>query len=323
MPSLIRIVLCAALLGMAGHTLAQTWPARPVRIIVPVGPGSGPDIILRLIGERLAGALGRQVLIDNVTGAGTVVASQTAAHAAPDGYTLYVAGVGALITDRYMFKSLPYDGERDFAPIAMLYESAALVLVVHPDVQAKSVAELIALAKAHPGKLSYGNAGGGVIGMIGEWFNKVAGTNIVPVNYKSPPQMLQDVVAGRTQMVFISISPAEPFRKSGQLRALGVSSAKRFPAFADVPTISETLPEFRIEGFGVLTAPTGTPAEVIQRLNREVDAIVKQPDYLQRLISLGISTGAGAGTPQSIADFLRGERALWSKVLTGLNIQPE
>jgi tripartite-type tricarboxylate transporter receptor subunit TctC len=318
----IAILLAAALLAVPGVGSAQDWPARPVRMIVSPGAGTPPDVILRLVSERLSQRLGKQFVVENLSGGGGLIASQAAARAAPDGYTFYLAGVGVVATDRFMFKSLPYDTDRDFLPVAILYDSTAFVLAVHPDVPARTVAELVAVAKAQPGKLSYGTDTVGVAAIPGLWFNKTAGTDIVAVPYKSAAQLVQDAVAGRLQVVFTEINLVDPYRKVGKLRVLGVSSARRFPAWEDVPTISETLPGYKVTGLGILWAPSGTPAAIVQRINREVDSIVRQPDYMQKLLSIGFTVN-GAGTEQSIAEFIRSERSNWDQMLNGVHIEPQ
>lgn len=318
-------VLCAAaaLFAAAGHADAQAWPEKPVRLIAPISGGTSADVALRTVADRLSQAFGRQFYVDNVLGGRGLIATQAAAHAAADGYTYYLAGVGVVAADRHMFKTLPYDPDRDFVPVTILYDVAAFAVAVHPDVPAKNVAELIALAKAQPRKLSYGADSVGVTTIPGLWFNKIAGTDIVPVPYKSPAQMLQDVVAGRTQVVFTTVGLLDPFRKAGRLRVLGVTSAKRFPAWPDVPTIAEALPGYnKIVGIGILVAPAGTPADIIQRLKREIDVIVKEPEVVQRMLTVGI-INSGANTPQSIAEFMRSEREDWDKMLSGVNVQPE
>lgn len=318
----ISMLVAAVVLAALGVAAAQDWPARPVRMIVSPGPGTPPDVILRLVSDRLSQKLGKQFVVENLSGGGGLIASQAAARAAPDGYTFYLAGVGVVATDRFMFKSLPYNADRDFVPVAILYDSTAFVLAVHPNVPAKTVAELIAVAKAQPGKLSYGTDTVGVAAIPGLWFNKLAGTDIVAVPYKSAAQLVQDAVAGRLQVVFTEINLVEPYRKAGKLRVLGVTSAKRFPLWESVPAISETLPGYKIAGLGILWAPTGTSSAIVQRMNREIDTIVKEPDYVQKLLSIGFTTN-GAGSAQSIAEFIRSERDNWDRMLSGVNIQPQ
>ncbi len=313
----------AVLFAAIGHAGAQSWPEKPVRLIAPVSAGTSLDIALRTISERLSQAFGRQFYVENLLGGRGLVATQAAARAAPDGYTFYLAGVGVVAADRHMFKSLPYDPDRDFVPVAILYDVSAFAVAVHPDVPAKSVAELVALAKAQPGKLSYGADSVGVTTMPGLWFNKIAGTDIVAVPYKSPAQMLQDAVAGRTQVVFTTVGILEPFRKAGKLRVLGVTSVNRFPGWPEVPAITEILPGYnKIVGIGILVAPAGTPADIVQRLNREINVIAREPEVVRRLLAVGI-TNSGAGTPQSVAEFMRAERENWDKMLTGVNVQPQ
>ncbi|MDO8598376.1 MAG: tripartite tricarboxylate transporter substrate-binding protein, partial [Sulfuricaulis sp.] len=190
------------------------------------------------------------------------------------------------------------------------------------DIPARNLAELIALAKSQPGKLSYATDTTGYIPIVGQWFNKLAGTDIVAIPYKNVSLMLQDTVAGRTQVLITSIAAMESHRRVGKLRVLGVTSPNRFPGFADVPTVAETLPGFRAGGFGILVAPTGTPADIIRTLNAAVDPLVKEPEFVQRLLSFGY-TASDAGTPQSLAEFIRAEGELWDRIIKDVGIQPE
>ena len=300
---------------------ARDWPERPVRLIAPVSSGTSLDVALRIVADRLSKALSATFHVENIVGGAGLVAAQTAARAEPDGYTFYLAGVGVIAADRHLFKSLPYDPDRDFAPVAIIYDSSAFAIALHPDVPAKSIPELIALAKTQPGKLSYGTGSVGVLGIPGEWFNKVAGTNVVAVPYTSSPQMLQDALAGRTQMIITTIGVLASLKEADRLRVLAVTSAQRFPGWADVPTVGETLPGYRIVGIGILVAPAATNREIVQRLNREIDQIVRQPDVVRQLHSLGM-TNSGAGTPQSVAEFMRVERENLDHVLNSLGVQP-
>jgi len=319
----IGILLGAAVIAAAAtHSLAQGWPERPVRLIAPVSGGTSLDIALRMVADRLSKSLGKTFYVENVVGGMGLIAAQTASRAEPDGYTFYLAGVGVIAADRHLFKSLPYNPDRDFSPVGIIYDSSAFAFAVHPDLPVKSLAELIGLAKAQPGKLSYATGSVGVLGIPGQWFNKVAGTDIVAVPYKSSPQMMQDALAGRTQVIVTTIGVLAPQRKAGKLRVLAVTSAQRFPGWEDVPTVGETLPGFKIVGIGILVAPAGTNGEIIQRLNREIDRIVREPEVQQRFHALGM-TNNGAGTPQSVAEFMRTERENLDKVLGGLNVKPQ
>ena len=318
---IVMLLGVAVLSAAATHTSARDWPERPVRLIAPVSSGTSLDIALRTVADRLSKAFGATFYVENIVAGVGLVAAQTAARAEPDGYTFYLAGVGVIAADRHRFKSLPYDPDRDFTPVAIIYDSSAFAIAVHSGVPAKSIPELIALAKAQPGKLSYATGSVGVLGIPGEWFNKVAGTDIVAVPYLSSPQMLQDAVAGRTPMIITTIGVLAPLKEAGQLRVLGVTSRQRFPGWEDVPTVGETLPGYKIVGIGILVAPAATNREIVQRLNREIDRIVREPDVVQQLRTLGM-TNSGAGTPESVAEFMRVERENLDHVLNSLNVKP-
>jgi tripartite-type tricarboxylate transporter receptor subunit TctC len=309
---------CAA----ATHADARDWPERPVRLIAPVSSGTALDIALRTLADRLSKAFGTTFYVENIVAGVGLVAAQTAARAEPDGYTFYLAGVGVIGADRYLFKSIPYDPDRDFAPVAIIYDSSAFAIAVHPDVPAKSIPELIALAKAQPGKLSFGTGSVGALGIPGQWFNKVAATDILAVPYRNSAQMLQDAVAGRTPMIITTIGALAPFKEAGQLRMLGVTSAQRFPGWEDVPTVGETLPGYKIVGIGILVAPAATSRDIVLRLNREIDRIVREPDFVRQLQALGM-INSGAGTPESVAEFMRVERENLDHVLSSLDIKPQ
>jgi tripartite-type tricarboxylate transporter receptor subunit TctC len=317
------LVFCAAVLSCPWRpAAAEGWPERTVRFISPVSAGTAQDTSLRLVADRLTQSLGRSFIVDNTPGGRGLIAAQTAARAEPDGYTYFLGGVGVIAADRHLYKSLPYNPDRDFVPVAMIYDASAFVVAVHPDVPAQSVPELITLAKSQPGKLSYGTGTVGVLVTPGLWFNKLAGTELVAVPYNNSAQMMQDAVAGRTQVLFTTIGAVEPFRRAAKLRVLGVSSSKRFPGWEQVPTIAETLPGYDIVGIGILMAPTGTPAAVLQRLNREVERIVKDQDFIQRLNGLGMTT-TGAGTPESLVAFMRAQRENWDRMFSYVHIEPQ
>ncbi|MFM9972279.1 MAG: Bug family tripartite tricarboxylate transporter substrate binding protein [Burkholderiales bacterium] len=301
---------------------AQNWPEKPSRIVLAGGAGTLPDVIVRVVAEHLAKAFGRPFIVENLVGGAGLLAPQAVARAAPDGYSYFFGGVGFIASDKYMFKNPGYDADKEFVPVALLYDSAPFVIAVHPDLPVKSVPELIALAKAQPGKLSYGADTIGATALAGPWFTKVAGVDLISVPYKSIAQMIQDSVAGTTNMVVNSFANVESFRRAGKLRVIGITSSERSPALKDVPTVAESLPGFKIVGVGIMAAPAGTPAAIVQRVNREIDILVKQPDYVQRLLNVGITSG-GAGSPQSITEFIRGEREIWDRIMKGMNVQPQ
>jgi tripartite-type tricarboxylate transporter receptor subunit TctC len=323
MPEKIAMWLAAAVLLAAPTAVsARDWPERPVRLIAPVSSGTALDTILRTVADRLSKAFGASFYVENVVGGMGLVAAQTAARAEPDGYTFYLAGVGVIAADRHQFKSLPYDPDRDFAPVAIIYDSSAFAIAVHPDVPAGSIPELIALAKAQPHTLSCATGSVVVLALPAAWFNKVAGTDIVAVPYRNSPQMVQDAVAGITPMIITTIGVLAPMKEAGKLRVLGVTSAQRFPGWPDVPAVGETLPGYHVVGIGILVAPAATDHEIIARLNREITRIMAEPDVEQQLHTLGM-VNSGVGTPTSIVEFMRAERENLDHVLDSLNIRPQ
>jgi tripartite-type tricarboxylate transporter receptor subunit TctC len=250
----------------APQASAQDWPARPIKFIVSQAAGGTPDIICRLIAEKLSRALGQQVVVENRPGGGNIIGAQAAARSAPDGYTFFFATAAALVTNPYTFKSLPYDPARDFAPVSMV-ASNPFFLLANPGLPAKTLPELIALDKAEPGRLTAATDGQrNFSGMLTAWFNKRAGTGIVQVPYATMPQGVQDVLAGRVQLVVLAVPSAAPLMERGQLRALGVSSAQRLPGFDNIPAISETLPGFDFIGWFALVAPAGAPSDAVERM---------------------------------------------------------
>src|SRR5262245_44327308 len=318
----VALAGAAVLAATATHADARDWPERPVRLIAPVSSGTALDTVLRLVADRLSKALGATFYVDNIVAGVGLVAAQTAARAEPDGSTFYLAGVGVIAADRHLFKSLPYDPDRDFTPVAIIYDNSAFAFAVHPDLPAKSIPELIALAKAQPGKLSYATGSVGVLSIPGDWFNKAAGTDMVAVPYRNAAQMLQDTVAGRTPIIITTIGALAPFKQAGTLRVLAVTSAQRFPGWDDVPAVGETLPGYHVVGIGILVAPAATSPAIVARLNREIDRIMREPDVVQQLHTLGM-TNSGAGTPESVAAFMRAERENLDHVLDGLNVKPQ
>ncbi|MFM9966886.1 MAG: Bug family tripartite tricarboxylate transporter substrate binding protein [Burkholderiales bacterium] len=300
---------------------AQTYPVKSVRFIIPNGAGSQPDVVARMVSERLSRNLGQQFLVENnIAGAG-LVGAQQAAKSAPDGYTLFMGSASAMASNPVMFKSLPYDPVKDFVPVAGLVDNGPYVLAVHPDVPVKTFSEWLALAKSRPGKLSFA-ADAGLAGIIGKWLNKTAGIDVTHIPYKVIATSVQDTAGGRVEMILISPVAIAPFTSSGKLRIIGITSAKRFPGMESIPTVAETLPGFQIGGWFMLTAPTGTPGDVTQRLNREVDGFLKLPETLERFRGFGFTT-AGAGTTQSLQEFLRTEQARWALIAKEVGIEPQ
>jgi tripartite-type tricarboxylate transporter receptor subunit TctC len=289
-------------------------------MIVPQAAGGTPDIVARVISERLSQALGQQVLVENRAGDGNIGA-QAAARAPADGYTYLFAPASLLVINQYMAQILPYSPEDDFASVAMVGLSP-LALAAHPDLNVKSLPDLITLAKANPGKLAFASPGQRTLpGMFGEMLKVRAGIDLLHVPYKGA-QGVQDTIAGRTQLTMQGIPAVAAVVQRGQLRALAVSSPRRLAELRDVPTFSETLPGFEVNGWFAVVAPNGTPSAAIQRMNLELNRILLDPEVEPRLRALGIYT-EGTGTPEQVDAFLKNERAFWSRTVQELKIEPE
>jgi len=317
-----KTMRCAFLSLLAALVLtdmasAQSWPSRPVRMIVPQAAGGIADILARVISSPLSRELGQQVIVDNRAGDGTAGA-QAAARAAADGYTYLFGTAPVLAINPYMAKILPYSPEDDFASVAMV-GSSPLALIASPELNVNTLAQLIELAKANPGKLAFGSPGQRTFaGMLGEMLKIRAGISLLQVPYNSVP----DTIAGRTHLAIQGIPAIAAVVQRGQLRALAVTSHRRLPELPEVPTFSETLPGLEFNGWFAVVAPSGTPREAIQRMNLEFNRILLDGEMEQRLRALGLYT-EGTGAPEEIDAFLKGERAFWSRVVRELKIEPE
>jgi tripartite-type tricarboxylate transporter receptor subunit TctC len=322
MNRLPRVLLLLALLCALPQAHAQSWPSRPIKAIVSFAAGSAPDIVCRFVTDRLARSLGQQVIVDNRPGSGNVIAAQAAARSAPDGYNFFCATAATLVSNPHTFKSLPYDPARDFVPVGFIARNPFFVLV-NPGVPAKTLAELVAYDKANPGKLTFATDGlRNFTGMMAAWLNKVAGTSMLLVPYAGMPLGVQDTVAGRTQVTILAIPLAAPRIRSGELRPLGGSWAKRIPGFEDVPAIAETYPGFELVGWFLMLAPAGTSQDVVLRMNREMDKVLKEPDTVYKLNAMGFFTD-GAETPEAVAEAIRADTAKWGRIVKDIGIQPE
>jgi len=314
------LALAAAVLTLPCHdVVAQAYPAKPIRIIVPSPPGDGSDLMARAIGDKLALAWNTPVVVDNRMGAGGRVGAEAAAKAAPDGYTLIMGNAGSHGINAALYADLPYDIERDFAPITQVMRSPN-VLVVSPSVPAANVRELIALFKANPGKYSYGSGGNGSSAHLSaELFKSMAGVDVVHVPYKGASPALTDVIAGRVAMFIGNLPPAMPHIKSGNVRALAVTTAQRSPLVPDIPTLAESgLPGFETVAWFGLLAPTGTPKPVVDKLQAEVARIVREPDIRERIAALG---GEPVGnSPEAFSAIVKGDVAKWKKVVKDADV---
>jgi tripartite-type tricarboxylate transporter receptor subunit TctC len=314
------IVLCAVLgCGAAGAAAAQEYPQKSIRLIIPFAPGGSNDIIGRLLATRLTETLGQQVIPDNRAGAGGAIGAELAAKAPPDGYTLVIGHIGTLAVNPTLYRRLPYDPTTDFAPISTIAKVANM-MVVHPSLPAKSVGELLALARKQPGALSYGSGGTGGAGHLAtEYFKLMARIDMVHVPYKGTGPALVDLLAGQTQLVFAGIPGIVGHVKSGRLRPLGVSTAQRLPVFPDIPTIAEGgVPNFEAtQWYGVL-APARTPAPVVDKLNREIAAWVQTRELREHLTAAG--SEPYTTRPDEFMAFIKSEIARWAPVIKSANI---
>ncbi len=308
-------VAVAAVMALAPwqHALAQAYPARPIRILLPFGPGGVTDITARLLAQRLGESMQQQVVIDNRPSAGGIVATEAAMKAEPDGYTLMWLNSGHAVSVSLM-KSLPYDPVRDFAPVSTV-GFFALTLLVNADSPIRSVSSLIAFAKANPGKLNVGITNiGSTHHVSAELFNSMALVETQVVPFKTTPALIAAARSNEAQAIFEFISPVLPHIKSGSLRALGVTSDRRYPGLPDVPTVAEAgLPGFEASAWNSVAVPVKTPKAVIDRLNREINAALAIPELKQRLQDLGID--ARPGTPEGLRDLLAAEIAKWKSVI--------
>jgi tripartite-type tricarboxylate transporter receptor subunit TctC len=292
---------------------AQSYPSRPVRMIVSFAPGGSVDLVARLIGHKLTEAWGQQIVIDNRPGAGGNLSAELAARAAPDGYTLYISSA-SLVVNVSLYRKVGYDPVKDFAPITLL-ATVQNVLVAHPSLPAKNVKELIALAKRQPGKINYASTGSGSSGHLTmELFKAAAGIDILHVPYKVIGQARTDILAGQISLWFGTVPALLPHIRSGKLRALAVAGGKRSPALPEVPTVAESgLPGFEAFTWYPVLAPAGTPKPVVAKLNSEIVAILKTPEVHERLTSQGVEPVGS--TPAQLAGHLRTELAKWAKAV--------
>jgi len=318
-----RIALCCIAIAIASAASADTWPSRPIKLIVPTGPGAATDIMARLIADAVSRTIGRPVFVENMPGASGILAHETAARAAPDGYTLLFTNTSGMAINLISFKHLPYDPTRDFASVALVCSLGPQMLSVNADLPVSSVSELIAYAKANRGKLSiaFDNTAGAAA-FAAKLLNKQAGLGLIEVPYRSAAQVTQDVASGVNQVMMSSIAAADAVVQSGKVRRLAVTSGKRFPGLPDLPALRETVPGIIMNGFFAIVAPTGTPPEVITQLNGAIDRYLGGPDVEERLLTLGLSTDGG-GTPESTAQAIRKEQGQWRAFGRELNVEPQ
>jgi len=306
-----------ALLRMAS---AQAYPSRPVRIIVSTAAGGGPDIVARLLGQRLSERLGQQFLIDNRPGASGNIGTEAVVKAPPDGHTLLMVGASSAI-NATLYQKLNFNFIRDIAPVASISRTAA-VLAVHPSVPAQTVPDLIAHAKSNPGTLTFASPGiGSAPHMAGELLKVMAGVDLLHVPYRGDAAALTDLIGGQVQLCFVGAPAATESIRSGTVRALAVTSATRFRTVPDIPSLSEFLPGYEANGWAGFGAPRDTPAEIVAKLNQEINAVLADSTIIARLADLG-STPA-AGSPADFGRLIAEETEKWGKVIKFAGIKPE
>ena len=323
----MRIWHFAALAALSGgwaspDASAQDYPTRSVRLIIPFAPGGSNDILGRMIGARLSETLGQQVVIDNRGGAGGSIGVELAAKSPPDGYTIVIGHIGTLAVNPTLYKKLAYDPLRDFQTISLLAK-VPNIMVVHPSVPAKSVKELLALARARPGALVYGSGGSGGAGHLAtEYFKLMAKVDLVHVPYKGTGPAIIDLLAGQTQLVFAGVPGISAQVRAGKLRALGVSTTRRLAVFPEVPTIAEAgVPGYEAtQWYGVL-APAGTPKAIVTRLNQEILKALQTPQMQERLAADGAEPLPS--TPEEFSAFIKEEIARWAPVIKAAGIRAD
>ena len=307
-----KTFVLVALLALApAAVLGQAYPSKPIRLVVTFPPGGAPDILARLFADKAQ--LGQSVVVDNKPGAGGNIGAEFVAKSAADGYTLVMGTVGTHSINGSLYAKMPYDMVKDFAPVGHV-ASAPNLLVVTNDLPVKTVAELISYMKANPNKLSFGSPGiGSSVHVSGELFKSMTGTSMTHVPYKGRQFAIPDLVGGQIQLMFDNMPSALPMAKEGKIRAVAQTTAKRSPAATDVPTVAETVPGFEATTWFAVFAPAGTPAEVVSRINAEMQRVFKLPDVAEKLKALGLEPWIS--TPEELARYQAGEITKWARVV--------
>jgi tripartite-type tricarboxylate transporter receptor subunit TctC len=315
-------VALLALLGVANAASAQSWPLRPLRLVIPFAPGGGADIAGRLIGQELTEALKQSVVIENRTGAGGTIAPNNVAKSAPDGYSMVLGHLGGIAIAPHLYKDLPFDPIKDLAPVTLVVNGLS-VLVVHPELPVKTVGELVAYAKANPGKLSFASAGSGTdTHLAGELFKAMTGTSMVHVPYRGGAPAMVDLIAGRVQLSFGSVATTIPHIQAGRLRAIAMTGPTPFEGLPGVPTIAASgVPGYEVNNWYGIFLPAGSPQDIIQRLNTETIGILQKPEIRAKLIAAGLEPMWN--TPAEFAAYVRAETDKWRKIVADSGAKPD
>ncbi len=298
----------------------QGWPSRPIRFIVPFPPGGGTDVNARIIAPRLSAALGQQVVVENRTGAGGMVGTEVVAKSAPDGYSMVIATIGPIAINQSLYAKMTYDPAKDLAPVTITGE-VPNGLVVHPTLPAKTLKELIALAKQRPRELNYGSSGAGAGDhLAAEMLSVMAGIRMTHVPYKGGPLAMVDLMAGNIQLIFATLATGMPYIRAGRVRTLAVAGAQRFALLPEVPTVAEAgVPGYAIHNWAGVFVAAGTPRPIIDRLNVEIVKALAAPDVRQKLLEMGLV--AATNTPDQFASFIQSETVKWAKVVKDANLK--
>ena len=318
-----RMVSVSSLLLLAAcHVAAQSYPVKPIHLVAPFPPGGGVDIVARAMGEKLSPRLGQPIVIDNKPGAGTTIGTEAVARSAPDGYTLLIGPIGSQAIVHHMYPKRGFDIRRDFAPVSRI-GYGTIAFVVPQSSRAQSVKEFVALAKSQPGKLTFASSGtGAIIHLTGEMFKQAAGIDLTHVPYKGTTQILPDLLDGRVDMALDSLPAYIPHLKSGRLRALAVASRTRSSLMPELPTMAEAgVPGVVSNTDYAVYAPAATPKEIVIRLNREINAVLQDPDLRSKLSAQGIEISGS--TPEAMQAELAEEIAKWAQVIKAANVKPE
>jgi tripartite-type tricarboxylate transporter receptor subunit TctC len=309
----LRVGLATFLSLLATAVAAQAFPAKPIRIIAPFPPASVADVLARPIAQKMNESWGQPVIVDDRTGAGGTVGADLAAKAPADGYTLLLGTIGTNAINDALYSKMPYNARTDFVAVTLVARSY-LLLVMHPSVPVRTVKDLVALAKAKPGRLNFGSAGAGTTPhLAGEMFKYLTGVSMTHVAYRGSPQSAIDLLAGRLDLIFANGSAALPHIRTGKMRLIAISAARRDPEMPNVPTIAETVPGFELTPWWGLFAPAGTPRDVIARLNAETVRILALPDIKATYANLGLT--AVSSTPEQFSSYVQEEIVRWAKVV--------
>ena len=319
---LAALLACGAAFPFAAFAQAGAYPNRPVRLVVGVPPGGATDLVARIVAEQLSRQTGQQFVVDNRGGAGGNIGAEIVAKSAPDGYTLFLAPIGTMAINPFVYAKIPFDSVKDFAPVSQL-TSIPIVMAVNPSVPAKDVREFIAYAKANPGKVNFGSGGNGTQSHIsGVMLNSLAGIDMTHIPYKGNGPAMIDLLAGRVVVMFDQISSALPHIRSGKLNALGVTTAKRSAVAPDIPTLAETgLPTFEATTWHGLLAPAGTPRDVIAKLNAETVKALNSPELIEKFKANGIDPVSS--TPEQFGALIKSEMQRWGEVVKAAGVKPE